>query len=272
MESFENNGAGNSFTIVLNDALRDKRLSYKAKGILAVCLSHNKGFKFTRAWIIEHGTEGKDAVLSGLSELRRFGYLVNVKNRNPAGQIVGENYSVTDRPDPSVVASLAPAAEVAPGVRENRTPGNQHPEKPDAGKPGRNRRPLERKPLEENHLEENPPLPPRRTTRKSKPAAIELPEWLQPYREHLLIWLDNREKKHKLRPELTSSTMRALEYAKSTGTLKLYCEYAAEKNWQSLGFAGHRETIDKLGQENGVTVKAGNQGKPAMSPINYTLN
>jgi hypothetical protein len=270
MESFKNNGAGSNFTIVLNDALRDKRLSYKAKGILAACLSHKNSFRFTRAWIIEHGTDGRDAVLSGLSELRSLGYLLNVKSRNPAGQIVGEHYSVTDRPDLIEEAPVMGAGEAATSALENRTPGNQRPGKPDAGKPGRNRRPLERKPIEENHLEENPPMPPQRP--KQPPAGIELPEWLEPYREHLLQWFEKRQKKHKLRPELTSSTMRALEYAKEAGILKLYCEYASERNWQSLGFAGYKDTIEKLAKENGVATKTGGQAKPAMSPITYTLN
>lgn len=270
MENFKNDGAGSNFTIVLNDALRDKRLSYKAKGILAVCLSHARTFRFTRAWIIEHGTEGRDAVLSGLSELRSLGYLVNVKNRNPAGQIVGEHYSVTDRPDLIEGPPAGGADEAVASVLKNRTPGNQRPEKPDAGKPGRNRRPLERRPIEENYLEENPPISPQQP--KRSPAGVDLPEWLEPYREHLLQWFEKRQKKHKLPPELTSSTMRALEYARDAGILKLYCEYASERNWQSLGFAGYKDTIEKLAKENGIATKTSNQGKPAMSPIVYTLN
>jgi hypothetical protein len=270
VENFKNNGTGRSFTIVLNDALRDKRLSYKAKGILAACLSHTNSFRFTRAWIIEHGTDGRDAVLSGLSELRSLGYLLNVKSRNPAGQIVGEHYSVTDRPDLIEEALVTGADEAATSVLKNRTPENQRPEKPDAGKPGRNRRLLERKPIEENHLEENPPISPQQP--KRSPAGVDLPEWLEPYREHLLQWFEKRQKKHKLPPELTSSTMRALEYARDAGILKLYCEYASERNWQSLGFAGYKDTIEKLAKEDGIATKTAGQGKPTMSPITYTLN
>ena len=270
MESFENNGAGNNFTILLNNALRDKRLSWRAKGILAGCLSHRKSFRFTRAWIIEHGTEGRDAVLSALSELRDLGYLTNIKNRNPAGQVIGEHYAFTDSPGRDEDMPAGVADEAATGVLKNRTPVNQRPEKPDAGKSGRIRRPIERRPIEENHLEENPPMSPQQP--KRSPAGVDLPEWLEPYREHLLQWFEKRQKKHKLSPELTSSTMRALEYARNAGILKLYCEYASERNWQSLGFAGYKDTIEKLAKENGVATKTSNQGKPAMSPIVYTLN
>lgn len=116
----------------------------------------------------------------------------------------------------------------------------------------------------------NPPISPQQP--KRSPAGVDLPEWLEPYREHLLQWFEKRQKKHKLLPELTSSTMRALEYARDAGILKLYCEYASERNWQSLGFAGYKDTIEKLAKENGVVTKTSNQGKPAMSPIVYTLN
>jgi hypothetical protein len=270
MESFENNGAGNNFTILLNNALRDRRLSWRAKGILAGCLSHKKSFRFTRAWIVEHGTEGRDAVLSALSELRDLGYLTNVKTRNPAGQVVGEHYVFTDRPGLGEDGSMAEAGEAATGALKNRTPGNQRPEKPDAGKPGRIRRSLERKLLEENHLEKEPPPSPRQP--KQPPARMDLPDWLEPCRKHLMQWLCSRQKRYKLKPELTSSTMRALEYARDAGVLEVYCEYVSERNWQSLGFAGHRDTIEKLAKENGIATKTSGQGKPAMSPIVYTLN
>jgi hypothetical protein len=116
----------------------------------------------------------------------------------------------------------------------------------------------------------NPPISPQQP--KRSPAGVDLPEWLEPYREHLMQWLCSRQKRYKLKPELTSSTMRALEYARDAGILKLYCEYASERNWQSLGFAGYKDTIEKLAKENGIATKTSNQGKPAMSPIVYTLN
>ncbi len=127
-------------------------------------------------------------------------------------------------------------------------------------------RTIEQEPMNNN----NPPMPPQRP--KQPPAGIELPEWLQPYREHLLQWLENRNKKHKLLPELTASTMRGLEYAREAGVLKIYCEYASERNWQSLGFAGYKDTIERLAKENGIATKSSGQGKPLMSPIVYTLN
>jgi len=116
----------------------------------------------------------------------------------------------------------------------------------------------------------NPPLSPQQP--KQPPARMDLPDWLEPCRKHLMQWLCSRQKRYKLKPELTSSTMRALEYARDAGVLEVYCEYISERNWQSLGFAGHRDTIEKLAKENGIATKTSGQGKPAMSPIVYTLN
>jgi len=57
-----------------------------------------------------------------------------------------------------------------------------------------------------------------------------------------------------------------LQYAKQQGVLVEFCELAAESTWQSLGFNGYKEYIDKLVKE-----KHGRASKPAMSEINYTL-
>ena len=54
--------------------------------------------------------------------------------------------------------------------------------------------------------------------------------------------------------------------------LKVYCEYASEMNWRSLGFAGYKETIDKLTKDNGIVLRQPVQAKPAMAPILYTLH
>lgn len=111
----------------------------------------------------------------------------------------------------------------------------------------------------------NPPISPQRP--KQPPAGVELPDWLEAYREPLMQWLENRKKKHKLEPALSTLTIRALEYARSLGVLEYYCEYVSETGWRSLGFAGHKEAIDKLAKDHGIEK---NQ-KPKMAPIIYTL-
>lgn len=102
--------------------------------------------------------------------------------------------------------------------------------------------------------------------------GIEFPEWLEPYRNHLTMWLKNRKKEHKMEPSFSPLTIKALRYAQETGVLREYCELVSEKNWQSLGFAGYKDTINKVAKDNGITVRNGGRSeKPPMSPIKYTL-
>lgn len=265
---FRSRSSRERFTLVANQALRNPNISYRAKGILAACLSHAEDFEFTRKWIEDHGTEGRDAIISALKELRANGYLKNFKVRNDEGRILGEHYRFSDEVEgDDVLEQPAGAGHRDPG---NQRPGNQRTEKPDAGKSGRNRRPPTRRPVEENHLiQENPPIcPPLRSRAVAKAVAIEMPGWLEPHREQIEAWLQNRKKKHKSDPQLTKLTMKGLMYAEELGVLAEYCEYASEMNWVSLGFAGHRELIQKLAKEHGKAVKP---DKPAMADIVYTL-
>ena len=118
---FSAEAAGRQFTLILNDAIRDSRLSWRAKGILAGCLSLSDT-KFSKQWIIDNGTEGRDAVIAALKELREFGYLQNKIDRcDKTGRVLGEYYLVTD---------------VAIGAdRWHRRPGDPDAGNPDAGTP-----------------------------------------------------------------------------------------------------------------------------------------
>jgi hypothetical protein len=67
--------ADGHYTTIANAALRDARLSFRARGVLAACLTHSEGFTLTRAWIDSHGTEGRDAITAAIAELRTYGYV-----------------------------------------------------------------------------------------------------------------------------------------------------------------------------------------------------
>ena len=145
---FESQAESAKFTMILNEAIRDERLSWRAKGILAGCLSHASGFKFNKAWIMKHGTEGRDAVTAALAELREFGYLEDkVRRCERTGRVVSRELTFRDRPTVRL---------------ETRLTGNQATGKPSYGKPVALRRPINPEDqLKENQLEENPPVSPR---------------------------------------------------------------------------------------------------------------
>lgn len=88
-----------SFTIVSNAWLRDPRLSWKAKGLLAYVASHAPGHTLTTEQILAEGTDGKDAVRAGLVELERRGYLRRVALRGRDGKILGTDYELTEPQD-----------------------------------------------------------------------------------------------------------------------------------------------------------------------------
>lgn len=120
-KQFFSEGAGRNFTLILNDAIRDSRLSWRAKGILAGCLSISDR-KFSKQWIIDNGTEGRDAVIAALKELREFGYLRNRTDRcEKTGRVLGEYFIVSDQ-------TMSPD-------QYHRRPGNPDAGNPDAGKP-----------------------------------------------------------------------------------------------------------------------------------------
>lgn len=63
------------FAQIANAALRDKRLSFKARGLLAMVLSHSGEWEASREWLISQSeVDGKAAIQTALNELTELGY------------------------------------------------------------------------------------------------------------------------------------------------------------------------------------------------------
>jgi hypothetical protein len=76
------------FAQIANDALRDRRLSFKARGLLAMVLSHSGEWEATIEWLCEQSEQdGKTSVQSALKELSDLGYRVVSHDRNRLGQV-----------------------------------------------------------------------------------------------------------------------------------------------------------------------------------------
>lgn len=87
------------FTVVPNAWVRDRRLSYKAKGILVYIASHSAGYALTQEQIAAEAADGKDAVRAGLAELEAVGYLTRTRRRDPeTGRLSGTDYYLGDPP------------------------------------------------------------------------------------------------------------------------------------------------------------------------------
>ena len=84
------------FTQISNAVLLDERLSFKARGILALLLSRPADWRIYLGEISERSSkDGKKAVQFGFKELVEMGYLVLTAFINPkSGQFEGKGYAI----------------------------------------------------------------------------------------------------------------------------------------------------------------------------------
>lgn len=75
----------NNFVMMDKSFLEDKRLSYKAKGILAYLLSKPDNWKVIIGNLVSRSTDGKASVYAGLKELKECGYYEKNPIRNESG-------------------------------------------------------------------------------------------------------------------------------------------------------------------------------------------
>lgn len=74
------------FAQIANAALRDARLSFMARGVLAFVLSHPGDWSVSRSMLMANSpTEGQKAVQKALNELTALGYRVVVKRQREDG-------------------------------------------------------------------------------------------------------------------------------------------------------------------------------------------
>jgi hypothetical protein len=86
------------FVQIRNDVVRDRRLSYKARGLLAYILSFPDNYRITSDALSDASdVDGRTAVLSGLAELREAGYLVTETVRDAKGTFAKRSH-VFDEP------------------------------------------------------------------------------------------------------------------------------------------------------------------------------
>lgn len=77
-----------NFVQVPRETIRDSRLSWKARGLLAFLLDHPDGWVVNSEQLAEAGPDGRDAVRSGLKELREQGYYRLERRRLLDGSLV----------------------------------------------------------------------------------------------------------------------------------------------------------------------------------------
>jgi hypothetical protein len=84
------------FTQMPNAWLRDRRLSRRARGLLGEIWSHRAGWRITLQSLVAAGPEGRDAIVSAITELRTHGYVVLVQQRAERGRFGEVEYVLAD--------------------------------------------------------------------------------------------------------------------------------------------------------------------------------
>ena len=112
-----------NYTVLSNYHFKEKNMSLKAKGLLSLMLSLPDTWNYTIAGLVSLSKDGKDSVMSGLSELESFGYLIRTQKTNEKGQFSGVEYHIYEQPQ-----------ETNP-VTENQNSGEQNAGNQNAGNP-----------------------------------------------------------------------------------------------------------------------------------------
>jgi len=87
------------FTRIPNTWLRDSRIGFRAKGLLAYLLSHEVGYTITLGQIERETNDGRHAIRSAVDELVSVGYLQVERTHNERGWNAGLAWFLSD-PNP----------------------------------------------------------------------------------------------------------------------------------------------------------------------------
>lgn len=118
------------FTQIPNAWVRDERLSFKARGLLVLILSHTAGWSLSINTLAKQNQEGKDAIRAAIQELETLGYLTRTQV-NEGGRF-GESIWTTN--DPSDLPSSENPTSENPTTKKNIIKEEQVKEKKRASK------------------------------------------------------------------------------------------------------------------------------------------
>lgn len=112
-----------NYTVLSNYHFKEKNMSLKAKGLLSLMLSLPDNWNYSIAGLVTLSKDGKDSVMSALSELEKFGYLHREKVVDEKGRFNGVEYTIYEQP-----REASPIADNQ--ISEKQTSENQNAENP----------------------------------------------------------------------------------------------------------------------------------------------
>ena len=87
-----------NYTVMSNYHLRDKTISFKAKGLLSLMLSLPEDWDYTLAGLTRISLEGKDAIRAAVVELEKAGYVQRHQTTDKAGKFGSNEYIIREYP------------------------------------------------------------------------------------------------------------------------------------------------------------------------------
>ena len=87
-----------NYTVMSNVHLRDKKLSLKAKGLLAMILTLPEDWHYSVDGLAAISKESRASINSGLKELEKAGYLIRRQLRDEKGHLTNTEYTIYEEP------------------------------------------------------------------------------------------------------------------------------------------------------------------------------
>lgn len=87
-----------NYTVMANYHLKDRRLSYKSKGLLSEMLSLPPDWDYTLSGLAVIAADGLDSVRTAVRELEKYGYLVRSQSRDERGRMSVNEFIVYENP------------------------------------------------------------------------------------------------------------------------------------------------------------------------------
>jgi hypothetical protein len=87
-----------NFTIIDNAVLRNKALSFKARGLLCQLLSHRAGWVIRMSELKKDSLDGEFAIRGAIKELVAAGYMRSYRVQDAGGRLAGWRYEVFEEP------------------------------------------------------------------------------------------------------------------------------------------------------------------------------
>ncbi|UQN10729.1 hypothetical protein [Deinococcus sp. QL22] len=138
------------FTQIDNAALRNPKLSLKAKGLLAVMMSCPEEWQFYMDWLQSQSMDGRESHQTAMKELEAHGYVLREKVQGKGGKFSGWEYVVDDEPFTDFLSADSPTngkavSRLLTDERENRLTAQPTDGKPAAIKSDFKKRDLKKK-------------------------------------------------------------------------------------------------------------------------------